>query len=387
EVEHVEHPLRERREAGLRVGDVPVPRRDLRQHREDRVPEVARTRDQVPGLARDEPVRLRVVELTACNGQRQHLEVVRIHLVVGGHHARDVHGVGVRALVASDDRGADAAVPVVPHDLDACVPELGRTFHGGVAGAVVDDVDAVDERGYAAERGLDQGLLVVRRHDDRNALPVEHQRRTRSATPSHTSAASTPRMRPTSAATTSEFRLLRAVIFCGAARTSTDGFSTTFACRSSWLIVSRSASACASRCWRMSLSETESAGLLSDWLMRLICSWSFVICALKFLIFCPANSETFATTASASPFAEHATSRRRFAWTLIVTSGVCPFFEMLPATFWVEIPPRMSPGFASHWRATFSTTSSECAIWRTVLGFVCAAWSCTFPLAEYGWPR
>ena len=37
---------------------------------------------------------------------------------------------------------------------------------------------------------------------------------------------------------------------------------------------------------------------------------------------------------------------------------------------------------------TFEVRSRcEFAICRTVLGFVCALWSCTFPLAEYGCPR
>ena len=71
--------------------------------------------------------------------------------------------------------------------------------------------------------------------------------------------------------------------------------------------------------------------------------------------------------------AAHAASRRFFVSTLIETSGVCPFFAMLPEIVCVEMPPRRSPGFALHSRATFWTTTSECAIWRAVLGFVCAA--------------
>ena len=65
-------------------------------------------------------------------------------------------------------------------------------------------------------------LLVVRRHDDGDALALEHRLRARrrdmpAATPSHISAAIAPRMRPISAATTTELRRLRAVTRCAAA--------------------------------------------------------------------------------------------------------------------------------------------------------------------------
>ena len=46
------------------------------------------------------------------------------------------------------------------------------------------------------------------------------------------------------------------------------------------------------------------------------------------------------------------------------------------------MPPRNAPGFVLHCAATAFTTLVACAITRTVLGFVWAAWSCTFPLAE-----
>ena len=65
EVELREHRPADRRVARLRVGDVPVAGRDLRQHRQHRVAEVARARDELPRLAGEEPVRLRVVELAA----------------------------------------------------------------------------------------------------------------------------------------------------------------------------------------------------------------------------------------------------------------------------------------------------------------------------------
>ena len=80
-----------------------------------------------------------------------------------------------RAPIAGDDRGADAAVAVVRNDLDARVSARAGALGGRVAGAVVDDVDPVDERRDAGERRRDQLLLVVRGHDDRDALALEHR--------------------------------------------------------------------------------------------------------------------------------------------------------------------------------------------------------------------
>ncbi len=78
-------------------------------------------RDQLPGLARDEPVRLRVVGVAVDDRPRDRLEVLRRHLVVGRHHARDVDAVGDRLPVAGDDGGADAAVLLVADELDTPV--------------------------------------------------------------------------------------------------------------------------------------------------------------------------------------------------------------------------------------------------------------------------
>ena len=119
EVEQPEILERDRGVARLRVGDVPVAGRDLRQQREHGVAEVARARDQVPGLAGEESVRLRVVDLAARDGLDERLEVRGVHLVVAGHHRRDVDPLVARALVAGDDRGADALVPLVADQLDA----------------------------------------------------------------------------------------------------------------------------------------------------------------------------------------------------------------------------------------------------------------------------
>ena len=47
---------------------MPVAGGDLRQQREHRVAEVAAVRDQRPRLARDQPIRLRVVDLAAGDG-------------------------------------------------------------------------------------------------------------------------------------------------------------------------------------------------------------------------------------------------------------------------------------------------------------------------------
>src|SRR5258706_9371962 len=110
----------------------------------------------------------------------------------------------------------------------------------------------------------------------------------------------------------------------------------------------------------------------------------FTICARKFAIFWLANAEVFAIIAFASAFAEQLAIRRFAVWTLTETSGVCPFLEMFPETVCVEMPPEIVPGFVLHCAATASMMIRACARTRTVLGFVCAAWSCTLPLAEYG---
>ena len=57
-----------------------------------------------------------------------------------------------------------------------------------------------------------------------------------------------------------------------------------------------------------------------------------MICALKFAIFWFAKADISPITSRAIAFAAHDASRRFFACTLIETSGVWPFFAMLPAT-------------------------------------------------------
>ena len=153
---------------------MPVAGRDLRQQREDGVAEVARPRDQLPGLTGDEPVRLRVVDLAAGDRLDERDQVGRIHLVVGRHHADDVEPFLERALVAGDDRGADAAVPLARDELDARIGRRADGLGRPVGGGVVDDEDPVDELGDAGQRRSDQPLLVVGGDDDRDALPVDH---------------------------------------------------------------------------------------------------------------------------------------------------------------------------------------------------------------------
>ena len=79
-----------------------------------------------------------------------------------------------RALVAGDDRGADAAVLLARDELDARVGRRAHGRRGAVGGGVVDDEDPVDELGDPGERRPDQPLLVVGGDDDRDALPVDH---------------------------------------------------------------------------------------------------------------------------------------------------------------------------------------------------------------------
>ena len=127
----------------------------------------------MPGLRREQAVGLGVVGLAVRDGGDELLQVGRLHLAVGRHHAGDVDLVGERALVAGDDRGADARVLLVLDDLDARIG-VGGALDCGVGRVVVDDVDPVDERRNLRDGGADQLLLVVGRHDDRNCLAGKH---------------------------------------------------------------------------------------------------------------------------------------------------------------------------------------------------------------------
>ena len=124
---------------------MPVARGDLRQQREHGVAEVAAARDQLPGAAADQPVRLRVVDLAAHDRPEDPLELVGVHLVVARHHRRHVDPLGERPLVAGDDRRADAAVALVDDHLDRGSATARAPLGGRVARGVVDDDDPVDE--------------------------------------------------------------------------------------------------------------------------------------------------------------------------------------------------------------------------------------------------
>src|SRR6266487_302232 len=174
EIEQLEILERDGGEAGLRVGDVPVARSDLRQHRQDRVAEVAVAGDQLPGLTGEEAVRLRVVELASRDRLDEMPQVLGVHLVVGGHHGGDVDPLLERRLVAGHDRRTAALVPLVLDHLNPRIGQRSRTLDRGVLGAVVDDEDPVDEIGHALDRRAEQLLLVVRGDHNRDPLAVEH---------------------------------------------------------------------------------------------------------------------------------------------------------------------------------------------------------------------
>ena len=181
EVERLEHRQGDRRVAGLRVGDVPVAGGDLRQQGKHGVAEVARVRDQLPGLAGEEAVCLGVVDLAAGDRLGDRLELAGIHLVVGRHDAGDVDPLLDRAPVARDDRRANATVPFVRDEDDAGIGLGGGAGSlGGVVGrGVVDDDHTVDEVRDPRQRLRQQDRLVVGRDHHGNALAVEHPGRLR----------------------------------------------------------------------------------------------------------------------------------------------------------------------------------------------------------------
>jgi hypothetical protein len=108
------------------------------------------------------------------DGLDEALEVLRIHLVVGGHDRGDVDPLVDSALVAGHDRRADALVPLVLDHLDALVLERAGSLDGRVLRGVVHDVDAVDECGDRGDGLAEELLLVVRGHDDRHTLAFQH---------------------------------------------------------------------------------------------------------------------------------------------------------------------------------------------------------------------
>ena len=90
-------------------------------------------RHQLPGPAGEEAIRLCVVDLAARDRRDDALELGGVHLVVARHHGRDVDPLGEGALVARDDRGTDAAVPLVHDDLDPRVAHAARALGRCVA--------------------------------------------------------------------------------------------------------------------------------------------------------------------------------------------------------------------------------------------------------------
>ena len=58
--------------------------------------------------------------------------------------------------------------------LDARIADATRLLRRTVRGRVVNDVDAIDEVGDAPERLGDEILLLVGRHDNRDALALDH---------------------------------------------------------------------------------------------------------------------------------------------------------------------------------------------------------------------
>src|SRR5829696_7777965 len=105
---------------------------------------------------------------------------------------------------------------------------------GPVIGSVVDHVDAVDEARDPLHCLPDQRLLAIGRNDDCDRLAFEHlawcerqaRMRRRSTTGSQSSAMIVPRSSPIRAPTMIEFRWLRAVVSCAAARAVIRGAST-----------------------------------------------------------------------------------------------------------------------------------------------------------------
>jgi hypothetical protein len=156
---------------------MPVARRDLGQQRQHRVAEIAGAWDHAPGLAREQPIRLGVVDLATRDGRHEQGQLGWIHLVVRRHHDDDVDVLRERPLVARHDRRADSAVALVDDDLRPGVRGLPRPGRGLVRRGVVDDEYAVDGVRDAAKRRPDEVLLAVCGYDDGDTLALDHRSR------------------------------------------------------------------------------------------------------------------------------------------------------------------------------------------------------------------
>ena len=208
---------------------MPVAGRDLRQQREDGVPEVARARDHLPRLAQEEPVRLRVLDLARATGSTGPWSSAgSIWLSAAITQATSISSASAfrwprrwpRRHLGSPDVGSPPACRV-PRRRGA----LSRVASRGRRRRRRRGRRSRGSRRSSRRRTL----LVVGEDDDRDPLPVEHQpeetarRRTNG---SAAKAATAPTRSPTSAPTRSDVRLERAVVLLAAAGSTTRLFST-----------------------------------------------------------------------------------------------------------------------------------------------------------------
>ena len=165
---------RDRRVAGLRVGDVPVARRDLRQQRQHRVAEIAVVRDQLPratGERGGSPWRSRPRRATT--GPRSASSSSGSIWLSPAITA--VTSIRPRArVVARDDRRSDATVRSCEITSTRGSPTRARPFGRRVARSVVDHEDPVDELRDPASVETISCSSSSRRHDDRDRLAVDH---------------------------------------------------------------------------------------------------------------------------------------------------------------------------------------------------------------------
>lgn len=144
---------------------------------EDLAPEPSR-HAHLPAHARiPEAVSLHVVGVPLHDRQHDGAKVIRIHLTVTRHHGDDVVrmiGLRDRGAVSGRDRRAHAATAWMADHADARICGIERGPSRRVAASVVDDEDAVDERGHRRDHTADELLLLERGDDDDDAAALDH---------------------------------------------------------------------------------------------------------------------------------------------------------------------------------------------------------------------
>ena len=122
-------------------------------------------------------IALHVAGLAERDRQGHLSQIFGRHLRVPRHDHEHVAICGQSGAVAAHDRGTDASVLCVHHQLDARVPGPEHDRGRAVIARIVDHDDQVHESGHAGERALDQTRFAKAGNDDGDLRRLKHARR------------------------------------------------------------------------------------------------------------------------------------------------------------------------------------------------------------------